>query len=275
MNETPPDESDAAIESINSQNPMVNLSTEKERLLIIKLQLDNEEQRARIEQLKLQWWQKPFGILAMILPLVPILATGVAAIASKWSEQQRAQADVAKKGAEVEKQGYELENKRLGQEKAKTLFENTLLRFDQDKLKNEQRLLETRVQTLAATERKFVNAFFQRYISVSEIGAKLVTANDLTDAEEKFAKLDAFDILAIDTNLTEPIQQIKAAIKQWKDSGLRPKEQLESAALALSGACKSSFQKHKNDQFQKPLIEITMSVYDCTLGEHLATFDGK
>jgi hypothetical protein len=195
MPKNTPNAKDSAGKAGASAILSADLTMQEERLLLEKLQLDNDEQRARISQLQLQWWQKPFGLLAMILPLVPLMATGVAAIASKWSESQRTAAEVARKEAELEKQGFELENKRLGHEKAKTALENSVLRFEQDQLKNNQRVLEGRVQELTATERRFVDGFFQRYINVCGIGGKLITAHDCDSAEEEFSKFDAFDVL--------------------------------------------------------------------------------
>jgi hypothetical protein len=112
MPKNTPNAKDSAGKAGASAILSADLTMQEERLLLEKLQLDNDEQRARISQLQLQWWQKPFGLLAMILPLVPLMATGVAAIASKWSESQRTAAEVARKEAELEKQGFELENKR-------------------------------------------------------------------------------------------------------------------------------------------------------------------
>jgi hypothetical protein len=60
---------------------------QREDLLVEKLRLGSEEQPARIAQRQPKWRWKPIGFLALILPLLPLMATGADAVVDKACEQ--------------------------------------------------------------------------------------------------------------------------------------------------------------------------------------------
>ena len=252
------------VESTQANAPTLlvsSLEIEKANLLVEKLRLDNEEQRARIAQLQIKWWQKPIGLLAMFLPLIPLMATGAAAVGDQWSKNARMLANTEKKSALLEKQGYELENLRVGHIRAQLELENKTLLFEQTKLKDNQVQLSTRVKGLADAEQQLIDNVFSRYVAVCSIGGKIVTARGYKTARDAFTQLSAIEILAVDANINQPLLKIDELLKRWASTDIRPQDEIEQSVLQVSLACKADFRKFSGVQFAKPVEKLTSAIY--------------
>jgi hypothetical protein len=237
-------------------------SAERERLELEKLRLDNEEQQARITQLGLKWWQRPKAIITMLVPLVPVVFAGIISFTGYLATEKIRAAEVEKKAAEVEKQNYQIENQRLVLVKERTLLENMRLRFEQKELKKQQERLNARISELAEAERRLVDIVFRRFTNITEIGGSIVTAGTYETASAAFHQFTAYEILGIDADLGGALDEIKKALKSWRERDLRPDSDLEDSVLRLSIACKAAFQKHKGEQFEEPVRKLTKDIYE-------------
>lgn len=209
---------------------LMELNLKKETLLLRKLELDNDEQQARIAQLQLQWWQKPkllITITASALTFAGFLVNNVV------------QDGINK--ATIQKQKNELENQRLEFEKQR---------------------LAPRVEQLQQAEKELINTSLKRYADVCEIGGR-IAASETTDAAK--AIVDDFDKLpAIEAQFDEPIVQIKKVVGDLQVN--QPMTELEkvrvgASVLALSYSCKAAFEKKYAKQFPQAVRNLAIAIY--------------
>ena len=235
---------------------------ERMQLALERLRLDNEEQRVRIQQLQLAWWQRPKAMLTMLVPIIPIAWGVVDFAAEKLAEQKRAVAEAEKKAAMAERKEFETENRRLKLVRQQTELENKQLQFDQQVLIRGRNELNERIRQLAEAEKRLVDAVFNRITSVSEIGGRIVTARTVAEADVAFDEFTAYELLSVGADLAEPLREIQDALKHWQAQGQRPGRELEGAVLKLSLACRNAFSRHEGEQFDAPLRDLTRSLYE-------------
>jgi hypothetical protein len=206
------------------------ISNQKVRLALEKLCLDNDEQRARIAQLQIQWWQKPASLFGLIIPACAFVGFLVNNVKQHEVDQ-----------AKIQMKENQLENQRL---------------------EFLQKQIAPRVAHLEQAEQKLIDNTFRHYTDICEIGGRIAAAESVNAAQLVFE--DFGTILTVDSGIDNAIKEIDDCLNEWGKDQISmelAKVRKDASVLNLSYTCRATFQKKYAAQFPQAVRNLTISIY--------------